>query len=119
MIGWLRAQTRSTLAVVWGLFVFFWIVSAFIAMGFSRLVACGGISEDPPPGRYCEAFHDYLKSGEPGEVTTALVYVWPVALLLGLGLHGVLRRRASFLFIVASAASAAVLLHVFLSVVAG
>ncbi len=116
MRAWLLEQTRSTLAVIWALFVFFWLLFAGLVMGVTRAFACGGLSDAPSPaGGYCGTAHDYFKSGEPGELTTALVYVWPLVVLVGLGLYGVRKRRAGLLVGVAAVASAALLLHVALA----
>ena len=45
-----------------------------------------------PAGRYCDAVDDYFNSGEPGELTTALVYVWPLLVLAAVGAYGVWKR---------------------------
>ncbi len=115
-MAWLFEQTRSTLAVLWALFLFVWLLFAGLVMGVTHAFACGGLSDAPSPdGGYCEAAHDYFKSGEPGELTTALVYVWPLAVLVGLGLYGARKRRAGLLVVVAAVASAALPLHMALA----
>jgi hypothetical protein len=108
-MAWLSAQTRSTLAVLWALFLFVWLLSAGTVMGLSHL-ACG-LENTAPTSRYCDAAHDYFKSGEPGEVTTALVYLWPVAFLVGVGAYGIWKRRAGLLVVVATIAVGVVLAH--------
>lgn len=85
-------------------------------MGVTHAFACGGATDGPSAaGGYCGAAHDYFESGEPGELTTALVYLWPLAALLGLGLYGVRYRSGRLLFVVATVASAAPALHLLLA----
>ena len=115
-MAWLSGQTRSTLAAVWGLFLFIWLLFAGLVMGVTHALACGGAMDGPSAaGGYCGAAHDYFQSGEPGELTTALVYLWPLAALLGLGVYGVWNRSGQLLFLVATVASAAPALHLLLA----
>src|SRR5918997_1254788 len=98
-----RFEQRSILAAAWAAFMLVWLASAFVVLGLTAVVPCGGDGGQPyaapasPAGRYCEAVDAYFNAGEPGEVTTALVYVWPVVALAGLGAWGVWKRRTGVL----------------------
>jgi hypothetical protein len=112
---------RPVLALAWLLFVIAWCFSAFIGLGLTTLVPCGGDGGQPyaapasPAGRYCTSVERYLESGEPGEVTTALVYLSPVALLVTLGAIGVWRRSGRMLLALAALAISAIVLHMALA----
>jgi hypothetical protein len=114
-------RSRPGLAVAWTLVVLAWCAAAFVALGVTSLVPCGGDGGSPyaapasPAGRYCTSIEDYFESGEPGELTTALVYFSPVALLLFLGGIGVYVRSARFLAVTGALAFAAIVLHVALA----
>jgi hypothetical protein len=108
--------SRSTLAVAWASFLLIWILFAFLALGASH-IACD-LENNSVRGGYCDAVHDYLKAGEPGELTTALVYVWPPAALLGIGLIGIWTRRARLLVTAGAVAFAALVVHALLAFVA-
>jgi hypothetical protein len=105
--------SRSTLAIAWASFLLVWILFAFLALGASH-IACDLEGNSVGVG-YCEAVHDYFKSGEPGELTTALVYLWPVAALLGIGFVGIWTRRAGLLVTVGAVAFAALVVHAVLA----
>ena len=98
-----------------------WLGSAFLVLGLTGVVACGGDGGSPyaapasPAGRYCETVEAYFNSGEPGEFTTAVVYLWPVVALAGLGAWGVWKRRAGMLIGIAVLAVAVLALHLMLS----
>jgi hypothetical protein len=98
---------RKVLAAAWAAFMVAWVASAFFVLGLTALSPCGGDGGSPyaapasPAGRYCDAVDAYFGSGEPGEVTTALVYVWPVAALAALGALAVWKRRGRVLAVVA------------------
>jgi hypothetical protein len=109
------------LALLWAAFVVAWIVVAFIALGVAGLGPCGGDGGSPyaapasPAGRYCEAWDAYFDSGEPGELTTALVWLWPVALLILIGVFGVWKRQTRMLVAVAVIAVLIPIAHVTLA----
>jgi hypothetical protein len=105
--------SRSTLAVAWASFLLVWILFAFLALGASH-IACDLENNSVDVG-YCDAVHDYLKSGEPGELTTALVYLWPPAVLFCIGLVGIWTRRARLLVTTGAVASAALVVHAVLA----
>jgi hypothetical protein len=105
--------SRSTLAVAWASFLVVWILLALLSLGASH-IACD-LENNALGVGYCEAVHDYLESGEPGELTTALVYLWPPAVLLGIGLVGIWARRARLLVAVGAVALAAIVVHVVLA----
>lgn len=98
-----------------------WCVTAFVAFGLTMVVPCGGDGGQPyaapasPAGEYCGAVEGYFESGEPGEVTTALVYLSPVAVLVALGAIGVWLGSARVLLAIATLAFLAVALHVALA----
>ena len=114
-------RSRPGLAVAWSVVVLAWCVSAFVALGVTSLVPCGGDGGSPyaapasPAGRYCTSIRDYFNSGEPGEVTTAIVYLSPVALLVFVGGIGVYVRSGRFLAVAGGLAFAAIALHVVLA----
>jgi hypothetical protein len=109
---------RCTLALSWAAFVVVWIVAALFALTFTGLGPCGGDGGSPyaapasPAGRYCDAADSYFESGEPGELTTALVYLSPVGALIALGAIGVGRRSRSLLLAGAALATAILVVHV-------
>jgi hypothetical protein len=111
-------QRRSVLALVWILVVAAWCMAAVVAFGLTSLVPCGGDGGQPnaapasPAGRYCTSVERFFESGEPGELTTALMYLSPVAFLLGLGAIGVWRRSGRALVGIGALAFSAIVLHV-------
>jgi hypothetical protein len=114
-------RRRSVLALVLILVVIAWSASAFVAFGLTSLLPCGGDGGSPyaapasPAGRYCNAVEDYFESGEPGELTTALVYLSPVAVLVSLGVIGVWRRSLRLLLAFCAFAFSLLVLHVVLA----
>jgi hypothetical protein len=116
-----RFERRSILVGAWAAFMVAWLASAFLVLGLTALVPCGGDGGSPyaapasPAGRYCETVDAYFSSGEPGELTTALVYLWPVAALGGLGAWGVWKRRTGMLVAIAVLAVAVLAVHLVLS----
>ena len=115
------SRRRSLLAAAWTAFVALWVASAFFSLALTALGPCGGDGGSPyaapasPAGRYCESVSAYFEAGEPSEVTTALLYLWPVAALLAIGGWGVWTGRARTLAVVAALASAVLVVHVVLS----
>ncbi len=115
------APRRTALALLWGGFVFVWIIGAAFALTLTGLGPCGGDGGSPyaapasPAGRYCGAGDSYFDSGEPGELTTALVYLWPVTLLVGLGALGVWCRSRRLLVGTAVLALTILVVHVILA----
>jgi hypothetical protein len=113
-----RAPRRSTLALGWTAFLIVWIIAAAFALTVAGLGPCGGDGGSPfaapasPAGRYCDAVDSYLESGEPGELTTALVYLWPVLVLMCIGALGVWRRSRRLLLAVAALATTILAVHV-------
>ncbi len=109
------------LAVAWAAFMIVWLASTFLVLGVTALGPCGGDGGSPyaapasPAGRYCEVIDAYFSSGEPGELTTAVVYLWPVAALAGLGAWGVWKRRAGILLAISGLAFAVLAVHLGLS----
>jgi hypothetical protein len=116
-----QRRRRAVLATIWALFVVAWCFAAFVAFGATMLVPCGGdggqpyAAPDSPAGRYCTSIEDYFESGEPGELTTALVYLSPVGILVAFGAVGVWRRSARFLVAAAALALGAIGVHVALA----
>jgi hypothetical protein len=114
-------RRRAILGLAWTLVVIAWCVTAFVAFGLTMVVPCGGDGGQPyaapasPAGEYCGAVEGYFESGEPGEVTTALVYLSPVAVLVALGAIGVWLGSARVLLAIATLAFLAVALHVALA----
>jgi hypothetical protein len=114
-------RRRPLLALAWIAVVIAWSASAVVAFGLTSLVPCGGDGGSPyaapasPAGRYCTSIEDYLEAGEPGEVTTALVYLTPVALLVALGAIGVWSRSVRLLLAIGVLAFSAIALHVALA----
>jgi hypothetical protein len=115
-----RSQRRTILAAAWAAFLVTWVASSFFVLGLTALVPCGGDGGSPyaapasPAGRYCDAIDAYLGSGEPGELTTAIVYLWPVVALGALGAWGVWKRRGRMLVAVAVLAFAMLAVHLVL-----
>jgi hypothetical protein len=114
-------RSRPALAITWVGFMLAWVAVAILALSATKLGPCGGDGGSPnaapasPAGRYCDAVDAYLNSGEPGELTTALVYLWPVAALGLVGVYGVWRRRSRLLVAVAVLAFAVLVAHVALA----
>lgn len=112
---------RGVLAAAWVAFVATWVVTAFVSLGATFLGPCGGDGGSPyaapasPAGRYCTAIDRYFDSGEPGEVTTALVYLWPVMALAAIGAWGVWARRSRLLLAIAVLAFAILAVHLSLA----
>jgi hypothetical protein len=108
-------------AAVWAAFLVAWVCVAVFALGFVRLGPCGGDGGSPnaapasPAGQYCRAWDTYFNSGEPGEVTTALVWLWPLAALAAVGALGVWRHNARLLVVVAAVALLIPVVHVALA----
>ena len=116
-----QPSSRSLLTIVWTAFVLVWAMAALIAASLTQVIACGGDGGSPyaapasPAGRYCNAVDDYFTSGEPGEMTTALVYIWPLLVLAAVGAYGVWKRWQRLLVTVAAASSLLLVLHVTLA----
>jgi hypothetical protein len=116
-----RLERRGILAAAWAAFMVAWLASAVLVLGLTALGPCGGDGGSPyaapasPAGRYCEAVDAYFDSGEPGELTTAAVYLWPVVALAALGAWGVWKRRAGMLTGIAVLAVAVLAVHLVLS----
>jgi hypothetical protein len=115
------SQRRGILAAAWAAFIVTWVASAFFVLGLTALVPCGGDGGSPyaapasPAGRYCDAVDAYFGSGEPGELTTAIVYLWPVAALAAVGAWGVWKRHGRMLVVVALLAFAVLAVHLVFS----
>ena len=91
-------------------------MAALIAVSLTQVIACGGdggsqAAPSSPAGRYCNAVDDYFSSGEPGELTTALVYLWPLLVLAAVGAYGVWKRRKGLLVAVAAVSSLVLVVH--------
>jgi hypothetical protein len=116
-----QPSSRSLLAIVWTAFVLVWAMAALIAVSLTQVLACGGdggslyAAPESPAGRYCNAVEDYLGSGEAGELTTALVYVWPLLVLAAVGAYGTWKRWKGLLVVVAAASSLLLVVHVTLA----
>jgi hypothetical protein len=116
-----QPSSRSLLAIVWTAFVLMWAMAALIAVTLTQVGRCGGDGGSPytspasPAGRYCSAVEDYFTSGEPGEMTTAIVYVWPPLVLAAVGAYGVWRGRKGLLVAVAAVSSLLLVAHVTLA----
>ena len=114
-------SSRSLLAIVWTAFVLVWAMAALIAASLTQVIACGGDGGSPyaapasPAGRYCNAVDYYFTSGGPGEMTTTLVYIWPLLVLAAVGAYGVWKRWKRLLVAVAAASSLLLVLHVTLA----
>ena len=114
-----RAATprRSTLALLWAAFVAVWITGALFTLTLTGLGPCGGDGGSPyaapasPAGHYCDSVESYFTSGKPSVVTTALVYLWPIAVLVCLGAVGVWRRSGRALIGIAVLATALLVVH--------
>ena len=115
------SRRRKVLAAAWTAFVVLWVAAAFVVLGVTALGPCGGDGGSPyaapasPAGRYCDSVSDYFDSGEPGEVTTALVYLWPVVALVAVGAWGAWTGRGRALAAVAVLASTLLVVHLVLS----
>ena len=116
-----QPRHRAVLAAAWAGVVLAWCASGFVAFGLTMLAPCGGDGGQPyaapasPAGRYCTSVERFFESGEPGELTTALVYLSPVALLVALGAIGIWRRSGRLLVAIGVLAFAAIVLHVALA----
>ena len=116
-----QPPSRSLLAIVWTAFVLVWGMAALLALTLTEVIACGGDGGSPyaapasPAGRYCNAADDYFSSGEPGELTTALVYFWPLLVLAAVGAYGVWKCCKRLMVLVAAASSLLLVLHVTLA----
>jgi hypothetical protein len=112
-----QPSSRSLLAIVWTAFVLIWAMAGLIALTLTEVGRCGGdgspaTAPASPAGRYCSAVEGYLSAGEPGELTTALVYFWPLLALAAVGAYGVWKGWTRLLVAVAAAASLLLVLHV-------
>ena len=109
------------LGAAWATFVVLWTASAFLTLTATAFGPCGGDGGSPyaapasPAGRYCESVSDVLESGEPGEVTTALVYVSPILALVAVGAWGVWTGRGRVLAAGAVVASTVLVVHLVLA----
>jgi hypothetical protein len=118
---WMNGRRRGVLAAAWVGFLFAWVGVVVLALGITGLGPCGGDGGSPyaapasPAGRYCTAWDRYFDSGEPGELTTALVWLWPVAALAAIGCIGVWKRRTRVLVAVAVVVLLLPLIHVALA----
>jgi hypothetical protein len=114
-----QPSSRSLLAIVWTAFVLIWAMAALIAVTLTEVGRCGdgspATAPASPAGRYCDAVEDYFTTGEPGELTTAIVYVWPLLVLAAVGAYGVWRRWRGLLVAVAALASLLLVVHVTLA----
>jgi nitrate reductase NapE component len=116
-----QPSNRSLLAIVWTAFVLVWAMAALIAVSLTQVIPCGGGGGSPyaapasPAGRYCNAVQGYFSSGEPGELMTAVVYVWPLLVLAAVGAYGVWKHWKRLLVAVAVASSVLLALHVTLA----
>jgi hypothetical protein len=114
-------RRRPVLVLAWTFVVVAWCVAAVVAVGLTSLLPCGGDGGSPyaapasPAGEYCRAVEGYFESGEPGELTTALVYLSPVALLVAFGALGVWFRSVRVLIAIGTLAFLALALHVALA----
>jgi hypothetical protein len=110
-------ERRSVIAAAWAAFLLVWVAAAIVVLGVTGLGPCGGDGGQPyaapasPAGRYCETMDAYFDSGEPGEVTTAFVYLWPVVALAAVGAWGVRKRRGRLLAAIAVLAFAVLAVH--------
>jgi hypothetical protein len=114
-----QPPSRSLLAIIWTAFVLVWAMAALIAASLTQVIACGGggggspyVPPASPAGRYCTAVEDCFASGEPGELTTALVYGWPLLVLGAVGVYGVWKCCKRLMVVVAAASSLLLILHV-------
>jgi hypothetical protein len=115
-----QPSDRSLLAIVWTAFVLVWAMAALLAVTLTEILPCGGdggseAAPASPGGRYCSAVDDYFSAGEAGELTTALVHLWPLLVLAAVGAYGVWKRWQRLLYAVAAAASLLLILHVTLA----
>jgi hypothetical protein len=116
-----QPSNRSLLAIVWTAFVLVWAMAALIAVSLTQVIPCGGdggssyAAPASPAGRYCNAVQGYFSSGEPGELTPALVYVWPLLALAVVGAYGIWKRWKRLLVAVAAASSLLLVLHITLA----
>jgi hypothetical protein len=116
-----QPPSRSLLAIVWTAFVLMWAMAALIALSLTQVIACGssGVSPDMAPtslaGRYCDGVDGYFRSGEAGDLTTALVYGWPLFVLAAVGVYGVWKCCKRLMVVVGAAASVLLVLHVALA----
>jgi len=113
---------RSTLALFWAAFVVVWMFAALFALMLTEgLGPCGGDGGEPfaapnsPAGRYCHILDSHIDSGEPDELTTAIIYLLPALVLIGIGAFSVWRRSRRLLLIFAVAASAVLVAHLVLA----
>ena len=117
----MHRRRRSVLAAAWAAFLLLWLVVVVLALGVTGLGPCGGDGGSPyaapasPAGRYCTAWDRYFDSGEPGELTTALVWLWPIAALAAVGAAGAWKRRTRLLLVVAVLALLVPVVHVVLA----
>jgi hypothetical protein len=109
------------LALVWAAFLALWMFAGLLALMLTRGRGCGGDGGEPfaapasPAGRYCDALHSYFTSGEPGELTTAIVVLAPVVVLVAVGGVAVWLRSSRLLFVSAVAVTLALVVHVALA----
>ena len=96
-------------------------MAALIAASLTQVIPAAATAARPyvapasPAGRYCNAVEDYFASGEPGEMTSALVYGWPLLVLGAVGVYGVWKCCKRLLVVAAAASSLLLVLHVTLA----
>ena len=103
--------------MLWAAFVVVWMTGALFTLALTGLGPCGGDGGSPYAapaslaGRYCDTVNSYFTAGDPGALTTALVYLWPIALLICVGVFGVWQRSRRVLIGLAAVATALLVVH--------
>lgn len=109
---------RSRLALWWGSFVLLWCGAVVALLGpityLGRSAENLELEDGSPKERYCDGIDDFLRAGEPSELTTPLPYVLPLAALAAVGAVGIWRRSRRFVTRAALVAVAALVAHVVL-----
>jgi hypothetical protein len=120
MREWMN-PSRGHLALWWASFVLLWCAAVVVLVGPVNYLACNAENLELADGSaresYCEGVRDFLKSGEPSELTTPLPYLLPVAVLAAVGIFGIGLRSKRFVRRAAIVAVAALLAHVALLIV--